>query len=526
MPKALSRSNSSSAITNHSVKVPPLSTYKPPHLSDEYHTAIMNSQRVLNSENINPNLKKAQYAVRGAIATKSEDYRHKLAAMVAGIDNADTTQLPFDAVISANIGNPQQLDQHPITFFRQVLSIMEYPALLKTEGIFPEDVKERARDLLKAVGSVGAYSQSQGVLHVRQSVARFIESRDGFPADPNSIFLTAGASAGVNVLLNTICASPSTGILIPIPQYPLYTATLALLNAKPVPYYLEENKHWGTNIEILRASLNEARSNGVDVRCIVVINPGNPTGASLQESDIEAVIELAAEEKLIIMADEVYQTNIYRGEFHSFKKVLRKLETQNSAKYSHVELISLHSTSKGMVGECGHRGGYFELVNFDPEVVAQVYKLVSITLCPPVIGQCLVELMVNPPREGEPSSELYQKEFNHIYEGLKNRANTLQKVFNSMTGVSCQDPQGAMYLFPTITLSEKAQQKAKEEGFKPDEYYCLRLLDATGVCVVPGSGFGQVDGTWHFRTTFLPPGTAWTERVRKFHEAFIVEFEE
>jgi alanine transaminase len=277
----------------------------------------------------------------------------------------------------------------------------------------------------------------------------------------------------------------------------------------------------------MREQIAAARKDGIEVRSVVIINPGNPTGSALAEADIEAVIEMAADENLVVMADEVYQTNVYRGEFHSFKKVLRNMEARAGGdKYSHVELVSLHSTSKGMVGECGHRGGYFELVNFDPEVQAQIYKLVSITLCPPVIGQCLVELMVNPPKPGDESYDLYQKEYNRIYEGLKERSQALYNAFKNMTGVTCQDPQGAMYIFPQITLSKRACEKARSEGKKPDEYYCLRMLDATGICVVPGSGFGQVEGTWHFRTTFLPPGTEWVDRMRKFHESFMEEFKD
>jgi len=81
-----------------------------------------------------------------------------------------------------------------------------------------------------------------------------------------------------------------------------------------------------------------------------------------------------------------------------------------------------------------------------------------------------------------------------------------------------------MYLFPTITVPAKAVAKAKEQGRGADEFYCLRLLEATGVCVVPGSGFGQKEGTLHFRTTFLAPGTEWVERIVKFHAEFMEEF--
>lgn len=81
-----------------------------------------------------------------------------------------------------------------------------------------------------------------------------------------------------------------------------------------------------------------------------------------------------------------------------------------------------------------------------------------------------------------------------------------------------------MYLYPTIKLPPKAIEEAERKGKKPDEFYCGRLLDATGVCVVAGSGFGQKEGTLHFRTTFLAPGTEWVGRIGKFHEGFMEEF--
>jgi alanine transaminase len=326
--------------------------------------------RSLSINNINPHVKEAKYAVRGELAIKSEEYRSQIA-------KGEGKNLPFESVISANIGNPQQLDQKPITFFRQVASLLENPLLLEKEDVlinglgYKKDVIERAHKLLKAVKSVGAYSQSQGAPAIRESVAEFIERRDGFPADPTNIYLCAGASAGVNALMNIICAKPETGVLIPIPQYPLYTATMALMNAKVVPYYLEEESGWSTDVPGIREALKKARAEGIDVRAVVVINPGNPTGGSLSPDNVQSVIELAAEEKLVVLADEVYQTNIFEGEFYSFKKGLLELqkgEKGKDGKFDNVELASMHSISKGMVGECGHRGGYYEMVGFDEEV--------------------------------------------------------------------------------------------------------------------------------------------------------------
>jgi len=409
----------------------------------------------LTIDNINPHVKEAKYAVRGELAIRSEEYRAKLKK--GQPPTRPDESLPFDKVVSANIGNPQQLDQKPITFFRQVLSILEHPQLLENEEAlqkyfgYKQDVIDRAKWLLKEVHSVGAYSASQGVPAIRESVARFIERRDGYASDPGSIFLSAGASSGVNTLMNVICSKPETGILVPIPQYPLYTATLAVLNARCVPYYLEESKAWGTNLETIKESYKKAKSEGTDVRAIVVINPGNPTGTVLPSENVRAVLEFAAEEKLVVLADEVYQTNVFVGKFTSFKKGLRDLQKEVPGKYDNLELASLNSISKGMVGECGHRGGYFELTGFDPEVAQQIYKFVSIMLCAPVIGQCLVEMVVNPPKEGDPSYPEYSKEYEGIKIGLRTRATALYDAFQQMEGVECQDPQ--VSFFPKCVTS-------------------------------------------------------------------------
>ncbi|KAL8668730.1 MAG: hypothetical protein Q9168_006657 [Polycauliona sp. 1 TL-2023] len=404
-------------------------------------TAAMKS---LSIDNINPHVKEAKYAVRGELAVRSEKYRAQLKK--GHPPTPPEEPLPFDQIISANIGNPQQLDQKPITFFRQVLSLIEYPPLLENEEVlrnglgYKQDVIDRARWLLNEVKSVGAYSASQGAPGIRESVARYIEKRDGYPSDPASIFLSAGASSGVNTLMNVICAKPETGILVPIPQYPLYTATLAVLNARCVPYYLDENKTWGTDLSAIKESYKKAKAEGTDVRAIVIINPGNPTGASLTEEDVRNVLTFAAEEKLVVLADEVYQTNIFTGHFTSFKKSLRELQSKSPDRYANLELASLNSISKGMVGECGHRGGYFELVGFDSQVAEQIYKFVSIMLCPPVTGQCLLEMAVNPPKEGEESYALYREEYDGIAQGLKDRAMALYEQFGKMEGVECQSP--------------------------------------------------------------------------------------
>lgn len=310
----------------------------------------------------------------------------------------------------------------------------------------------------------------------------------------------------------------------PIPQYPLYSATLALINAKPVPYLLNEEQNWGLSVADLKASVQKARAEGTDVRALVIINPGNPTGQCLTEENMREIVEFCRAERLVLLADEVYQTNIYKPEerpFHSFKKVVRAMGADD------VELFSFHSTSKGMVGECGRRGGYLECVNIDEQVLEQLYKVASISLCPNVHGQIMVDLMTNPPVEGDASYAQYKHEVDSIFESLRRRAGHLARCFNGLEGMTCNDAEGAMYLFPQLRLPAKAIEAAKAANVSPDAFYALKMLEATGVCVIPGSGFGQKEGTWHFRSTFLPEEhlfESFCSNIEAFHKQFMDQY--
>jgi alanine transaminase len=132
----------------------------------------------LSKDTINPHVKEADYAVRGNLSLRAETYRQQIAQLSA-IQNP--IELPFNEVVFANIGNPQQLDQKPITFIRQVLSLIEYPQLLQgpedllAQFGYKRDAIIRAKILLKEIRSIGAYSESQGVAYIRQKVADFIK---------------------------------------------------------------------------------------------------------------------------------------------------------------------------------------------------------------------------------------------------------------------------------------------------------------------------------------------------------------
>ncbi|KAK6310870.1 hypothetical protein J4Q44_G00189250 [Coregonus suidteri] len=482
---------------------------------------VFSRDKVLTIDTMNPTVKKVEYAVRGPIVQRAVQIEKEL---------REGVKKPFTEVIKANIGDAHAMGQQPITFFRQVLALCSYPELLN-ENMFPEDAKNRARRILQACGgsSVGAYSASQGIDCVRQDVARYIERRDmGVPCDPDNVYLTTGASDGIVTMLKLlVCGEGAsrTGVMISIPQYPLYSAALAELGAVQVNYYLNEEKCWSMDLSELERSLAEARKH-CNPKALCIINPGNPTGQVQSRQCIEDVIRFAAKERLFLMADEVYQDNVYAEgcQFHSFKKVLFELGPEYS---DTVELASFHSTSKCYMGECGFRGGYMEVINMDPEVQAQLSKLVSVRLCPPVPGQALMDLVVNPPQPGEPSHTTFMKERTATLSLLAEKAKLTEQILNTVPGITCNPVQGAMYSFPNISLPEKSINEAKALGQAPDMFYCMKLLEETGICLVPGSGFGQKDGTYHFRMTILPPTDKLKillAKVKEFHQKFTQQY--
>lgn len=489
----------------------------------------------LTEANMNSQVRAAQYAVRGEIVLRAAEHAHALAAAKsAGVPSP----LPFEHITHCNIGNPHELGQRALTFNRAVLALVDCPALAsdaRAAAIFPPDVLERARAYgVMLPGGTGAYTNSQGLEGVRGEVAAYITARDAPspPARASDIFLTDGASPAVQMVLRSLLCGPRDAVLIPTPQYPLYSASLALYGGAALPYYLDEAAGWTLAPAELERAHAEGVAAGLRVRGIAVINPGNPTGSCLSRDDVRGVLAFAARHRLVVLADEVYQNNVWSAAraFHSFRSVAIEMglvDPTRTAVNTGVQLASFHSTSKGFTGECGRRGGYVELLGFDPAVRAELYKLASISLCANTSGQVMVGLMTNPPRPGDASHALYAAERDGILASLRRRATKLAAALNALEGVSCQEPEGALYVFPTITVPPRAVEAAAAAGKAPDAFYCLRLLDATGVVVVPGSGFGQAPGTQHFRSTILP-SEADLDRViaafTAFHEKFMAEW--
>ena len=451
---------------------------------------------------VNPNIIEMEYAVRGPIPQRAAELRQR------GL-----------ATIACHIGNPQALGQRPISFYRQVLSLLEEPSRINRErqlrrlftsrrdvfdglddrGFLSDYVLDLAERMLGGFETgLGAYTGSKGPVFIREAIARYIDARDevtsrnGVTSDPSNIFLTNGASEGVRFILEMLITTSNDGIMIPIPQYPLYSATIKKCGGTQINYYPDEDKGWTLDKAVLEDSLAQARKQGVTARAVVVINPANPTGAVLDEQSIRDVIAFAREHNLVIIADEVYQHNVYGVPFVSFARVLGRQE---------VTLASLHSTSKGFYGECGRRGGYLELRN-PPTIPGSsvgfmdvLLKQASVSLCSNTAGQALTYLMVSPPPEGSAPYEQFVQERDTVLSDLWQKAQMIREVFKQMAGVECFGRTGALYLFPRINTLPKGTT---------DFDYCMKLLEETGLCTVNGSGFGQREGTHHLRIAFLP----------------------
>ncbi len=470
----------------------------------------------------NRNILEMEYAVRGPIPKRAAELKAQ-----------------GRLVIPCNIGNPQGLGQKPVTFYRQILSLLEDPSAIGREkrlksarknnpaafGGFEDTdfvsdyVLGLSETILSNIGSsMGAYTESNGPLFIREAVARYIDARDGVDAsrgvrsNPNSIFITNGASESARYIIDLLVADERDGIMIPIPQYPLYSATIRKAGGVQVNYYPDEDGGWTFDRSMLDARLTEARKDGIAVKAIVVINPGNPTGAVLDEKTVRDVIGFAADNGLAVIADEVYQENVYGARFISFAKVLGGGD---------VPLFSLHSVSKGFYGECGHRGGYMEIRNAPRALGTEtsftdiILKQASVSLCSNTVGQLLVYLMVSPPeKESEPYRQ-FMEEKETILKELHGKATMIREAFTHMDSVECFGRTGAMYLFPRLNKLPRGTT---------DFDYCMNLLENTGLSTVNGSGFGQKEGTQHLRIAFLPPkellGRVLPEWI-KFHNQYV-----
>lgn len=471
---------------------------------------VMSARDWVSKSTINERVVGVQYAVRGPIPERAQELKK--------------AEIPNKKIIECNIGNPQAIGNPYLTYPREVLSLFTSPHVMDNDKaalakVYKPDVIERAEYYRKALGNTGGYTASSGMGNVRRRIADFIGRRDKIAQHnihEDEVFCTDGASRGVQLSLSFIRNSSTDGVLVPVPQYPLYSATLHMLDMRMCPYFLDENCNWDLNMKSLEAAYNLASHSGTNVKAIVLINPGNPTGQVLSKDTVADVVDFARRRGLAVLADEVYQENVYdeKKEFYSMYRGF--VENPLPLGKEDVPLFSFHSTSKGIIGECGRRGGYTHIANLEHKEILPLYhKLTSVNLCSNISGQILTDLMLNPPKEGEPSYAQYRQEWDACMTSYKKRAKNLVDGLNSIPGITSNPIEGAMYAFPQIQIPENYKKFANKQLKHPDFVWCMELLENERVVVVPGSGFDQVPGTAHFRTTILPTEGEMAEVVER-----------
>ncbi|XP_026200605.1 alanine aminotransferase 2-like isoform X4 [Anabas testudineus] len=391
-------------------------------------------------------------------------------------------QKSFKQVIDVSSGDPHKAGMKPVSFVRQVLSVCLYTQLLEDKSL-PLDVKMRAQRLLDMCDgrSVGSYSAASGLTHIRQSVAEFISKRDaGVPSYSKEIFITSGSHRGITAIVKLMASGDGdtqTGVLAPMPCPHMLPNVLDEAGVKMVPYELTEERGWAVDVHKLHQALQAARGR-CQPKAIYLSNPGNPTGHVQDRNSIEEVIRFAAAEKLILLVDEVYQDSVYGcdREFISYKKALFDMDKEFSQT---VELISFHSLSNACMGDT------------------------------PVTGQLALDLMINPPKPGDPSYDTYTQ-----------NAERACQFLNDLPGMSCQPAMGGIYLYPHLDLPSEFIENAEVLELEADVLYCQKLLEEEGVFVGAGCHHGVTTNNHHLRLCVLVPPDTMEEvlaRLQSFH---------
>jgi len=309
------------------------------------------------------------------------------------------------------------------------------------------------------------YLPSPGLAAAREAVAADYTTR-GVQTSPDRVLITTGTSEGIELALNAL-VNEGDEVLVPSPTYPLYTAVLAKINATPRYYRTDPERGWLPDLDHLRSQVT-ART-----RVLVSIDPNNPTGAVYPTSTRRALIELAEQHGLTILADEVY------GEL-GFEGPIPLLGTLDA----HAPIISFSSLSKAYLAP-GWRAGWMA-VGSTPRLngaLAAIKKLADGRLCSPGPMQYAVVAALT----GDRSHQVAFRE------ALATRGQVTTDLLNRIPGMRCAAPRGAFYAMPMVSLPPG----------RTDEHYVLSLLRETGILVVYGSGFGMPPEQGSFRIVFL-----------------------
>ena len=352
----------------------------------------------------------------------------------------------------------------------------------------PEEIQQ---DVILNLPNSSGYSDSKGMFAARKAIMHYCQAKKIAGVGLEDIYIGNGASElivmAMQGLLNT-----GDEVLIPTPDYPLWTAAVTLAGGAPRHYLCDEQSEWMPDLADMRRKITPR------TRAIVVINPNNPTGALYSDDVLKEIIEIARQHHLIIFADEIYDKMLYDGVTH----------TSIASLADDVLFLTLNGLSKNYRA-CGYRSGW--MVVSGEKKHAQDYIngltiLASMRLCSNVPGQFAIQTALGG----------YQS-INDLVAPtgrLCKQRDLAYQLLTAIPGVTCVKPKAALYLFPRLD--------PKVYPIENDQQFILELLEAEKVLVVQGSGFNWIHPD-HFRIVFLPIADDLTEaigRIARFLESY------
>ena len=333
----------------------------------------------------------------------------------------------------------------------------------------PEEIQQ---DMIRNLPDSAGYSDSKGIFAARKAVMHYTQQKGIKGVTLDDIYLGNGASDLIVMALNALL-DDGDELLLPAPDYPLWTAATTLSGGTPVHYLCDESNGWMPDLEDMRRKITP-RTKG-----IVVINPNNPTGALYSETLLREIVALARAHGLVLLSDEVYDKILYEDAQHT---ALASLSTD-------VLTLTFNSLSKSY-RSCGYRAGW--LVVSGNKTDARDYiegldMLANMRLCANVPGQWAVQTALGG----------YQSINELIRDGgrLRKQRDLAYELVTAIPGVTCVKPEAALYMFPRL---DPAMYPIAD-----DREFFLEVLKVTRVMLVQGSGFNFPDNQ-HFRIVFLP----------------------
>ena len=340
-------------------------------------------------------------------------------------------------------------------------------------GVFGFDPPEEIQlDMIRNLSNASAYSDSKGIFSARKAIMQYCQEKGIQGVALDDVYTGNGVSELIVLSMNALL-NDGDEVLVPAPDYPLWTAAVSLSGGTPVHYLCDESKEWAPDLADLRKKITPR------TKAIVVINPNNPTGAIYSKEVLTELTQIARENGLILFADEIYDKMLYDGEKHIS---LASLSTD-------VVIITFNGLSKNY-RSCGYRAGWM-VVSGDKEMVRDYIEglnmLSSMRLCANVPGQYAIQTALGG----------YQSINDLVNEGgrLARQRDLAWKLITEIPGVSCVKPKSALYLFPKLD--------PEIYPIEDDQQFVADLLKDEKVLLVQGSGFnwGKPD---HFRVVFLP----------------------